>query len=135
MLCPARNGHRNTIKELKPEDHWSFISHLSAQDNLEIQALSMLYKLSGRNNFNAVIKMVKINLRSSFEKSPRAWATTWYKFWQHFKAFIIPIILYQFQKDPFCLIILYDILFYFIPGQEETTFVICCKFRKNLFNL
>ena len=39
--------------------------------------------------------------------------TTCYKFWQHFKAFIIPIILYQFQKDPFCLIILYDILFYF----------------------
>ena len=33
---------------------------------------------------------------------------------QHFKAFIIPIILYQFQKNPFCLIILYDILFYFI---------------------
>ena len=25
--------------------------------------------------------------------------TTCYKFWQHFKAFIIPIILYQFQKD------------------------------------
>ena len=52
--------------------------------------------------------------------------TTRYKFWQHFKAFIIPIILYQFQKDPFCLIILYDILFYFIhvyiaQGQEETT--------------
>ena len=51
--------------------------------------------------------------------------TTWYKFWQQFKAFIVPIILYQFQKDPFCLIILYDILFYFIhvyitPGQEET---------------
>ena len=39
--------------------------------------------------------------------------TTWYKFLQHFKAFIIPIILYQFQKDPFCLIILYDILFLF----------------------
>ena len=62
--------------------------------------------------------------------SPRAWATgqttTWYKFWQHFKAFIIPIILYQFQKDPICLIILYDILFYFIDvyiaqGQEKTT--------------
>ena len=51
--------------------------------------------------------------------------TTWYKFWQHFKAFIIPIILYQFQKDHFCLIILYDILLYFIyvyiaPLQEET---------------
>ena len=29
-------------------------------------------------------------------------------------SFIIPIILYQFQKDPFCLIILYDILFHFI---------------------
>ena len=47
-------------------------------------------------------------------------------FWQHFKAFIISIILYQFQKDPFCLIILYDILFYFIhvyiaPGQGKTT--------------
>ena len=50
---------------------------------------------------------------------------TWYKFWQHFKAFVIPIILYHFQRDPFCLIILYDILFYFkhvyiAPGQEET---------------
>ena len=47
---------------------------------------------------------------------------------QHFKAFLIPIILYQFQKDPFCLIILYNILFYIIhvykaPGQEETTLV------------
>ena len=27
--------------------------------------------------------------------------TTCCKFWQHFKAFIITIILYQFQKDPF----------------------------------
>ena len=34
---------------------------------------------------------------------------TWYRFWQYFKNFIIPIILYQFEKDPFCLIILYDI--------------------------
>ena len=52
--------------------------------------------------------------------------TTWYKIWQHLKAFMIPIIFCQFQKDPFCLIILYDIMFYFIhkyiaPGQEETT--------------
>ena len=52
--------------------------------------------------------------------------TIGYKFC-HFKAFIIPIILYQFQKDPFCLIILCVILFYYIihvdiaPGQEETT--------------
>ena len=53
--------------------------------------------------------------------------TTCYKFWQHFKAFIIPIILcMQLQKDPFCLIILYYILFYFIhvyiaPGQGKRT--------------
>ena len=26
--------------------------------------------------------------------------STWYKFWQHFKAFIISIILYQFRKIP-----------------------------------
>ena len=43
-----------------------------------------------------------------------------------FKAFIIPIILYQFQKERFCLIILYGILFdfkhvYIAPGQGETT--------------
>ena len=55
-------------------------------------------------------------------------ATTWYKLWQHSKAFVIPIILYKFQKNPFCLIILFsfDISFYFIhvyigQGQEETT--------------
>ena len=36
-----------------------------------------------------------------------------YKFWQHFKAFIISIILYQFQKDPFCLIIRF-FLYYFM---------------------
>ena len=70
--------------------------------------------------------MVKVNPGSSFEKSSRAWAYNhWYTFWQHFKASTVPIILYQFQKDPLCLTILYDILFYFIhvhkaPGQEET---------------
>ena len=82
--------------------------------------------------------MVKVNPVSSFEKSPRAW----YKFWQHFKAFIIPIILYQFQKDPFCLTILYDILFYFVhvykaPEQEETTLgdiFFSCK-QKDLITL
>ena len=76
--------------------------------------------------------------------------TTWYKFWQQFKAFSIPIILYQFQKDPFCLIILYDILFYFIhvyiaPGQGETTLgdnffdgsrkITGCMFQNNIFAL
>ena len=55
--------------------------------------------------------------------------TTWYKFWQHFKALIISIILYQFQKDPFCLRLLYMFFFfkfYFIhvyiaQGKAETT--------------
>ena len=46
------------------------------------------------------------------------------------KLFITPIILYQFQKDPFCLIILYVWYMYFVlfhtciyiaPGQVETT--------------
>ena len=46
------------------------------------------------------------------------------------KLLLFPIILYQFQKDPFCLIILYGILYYFThvyiaPGQEETTLTIC----------
>ena len=40
--------------------------------------------------------------------------TNWCKFCQHLKAFIIFIILYQFQKDLFCFVILYDILFRFI---------------------
>ena len=81
-----------------------------------------------RNKFDPVIKIVKVNPGSSFEKKApgNGHTTTWYKFWQHFKAFIIPIILCQFQKDPFCLISLYDRLFYFVhvykaPGQEETT--------------
>ena len=70
---------------------------------------------------------VIISKKKKKKKSPGlGHTTTWYKFWQHFKAFISPIILYQFQKDPFCLIILYDILFYFIhvyigSGQEKTT--------------
>ena len=51
--------------------------------------------------------MVTVNPGSSYEERPRACA-------------------YQFQKDPFRLVILYDILFYFIhlykaPGQEEAT--------------
>ena len=53
-----------------------------------------------RNKFDPVIKMVKVNQGSSFEKKApgHAHTTTWYKFWQHFKAFIIPIILNQFQR-------------------------------------
>ena len=39
-----------------------------------------------RNKFDPVIKMVKVNPGSSIEKSPRH-STTWYKFWQHFKAY------------------------------------------------
>ena len=37
--------------------------------------------------------------------------TTWYKFWQYFKAFIIPNILYQFQEDPF----FYDLIHVYSP--------------------
>ena len=91
--------------------------------NLEIQEHSMLYKLSPyayrsiRNKYDPVIKMVKVNPRSSFEKKApgHGHTTTWYKFWQHFKAFIIPIVLYQFQKDPFWLLpyfIWYFVLFH-----------------------
>ena len=70
--------------------------------------------------------MVTVNPGHHLKKAPGyGHTTTWYKFWQHFKAFIIPIMLYQFQKDSFGLFFLYD-LFYFIhvykaPGQEETT--------------
>ena len=39
--------------------------------------------------------------------------TTWYKFWQHFEAFIIPTILYHVQKDPLCM--------YIASGQEQTS--------------
>ena len=46
--------------------------------------------------------------------SPRSWAYNHFIQGQHFKVFIISIILYQYQKDHYCLIILYDILFYFI---------------------
>ena len=80
----------------------------------------MLFKLSPM--INTVIKNCHGHPGASFDKSPGHGHTiTWYKFWQHF-----PIILYHFKKDPFCLIILYDILFYFIheyiaAGQEETT--------------
>ena len=84
------------------------------------------YKLTLWAFGSGELKKVMVNPGSSFEKKAQ-WhghTTTWYKFWQQFKAFIIPTILYQFQKDSFCLIILYDILFYFIhvyiiPGQEE----------------
>ena len=88
-----------------------------------------------------VIKMVKVNPGSSFEVPGHGHTITWYKFWQHFEVFIIPITLYQFKKDLFCLIILYDILLYFIhvdiaPGQEETTLgdIILCK-QKGLITL
>ena len=59
-----------------------------------------------RNTFDPVIKMVKVNRGPSFEKAPgHGYTTTWYKFWQHFKAFIITIILYHFQRNPIFLII------------------------------
>ena len=91
--------------------------------------------------YRILVRFNSSNQRTNLLCSPATWSwaeretilapwhghtTTCYKFWQHFKVFIIPIILYQFQKDPFWLIILYDILFYFIhvyivPGQGQTT--------------
>ena len=124
-----------TILNEIPGNHWSYIAHLSAEleqtwnyKSTQCSVSCHPYR-SIRNKSDPVIKMVKVNPGSSFEKkSPRhRHTTTWCKSWQHVKAFIIPIILYQFQKDPFCLIILlYDILFYYIhvykaPEQEETT--------------
>ena len=97
-----------------------------------MQAHSMLYKLSTIQKHQEQIWPCHKNGQGQprviiWKKAPgHGHTTTWYKFWQTFKAFIIPTILYQFQKDPFCLIILYDIVFYFIhvykaPGQEETS--------------
>ena len=122
----------------KPEDHWSCIAHKSSHCSIRYHPCRRI-----RNKFDPVIKFVKVNPGSSFEKSPSAWVYNHFvQFWQHFKAFIIPIILYQFKKDPICLIILEHILFYFIhvykaPGQEETTLgdrsytlITGCMFKK-----
>ena len=69
--------------------------------NLEIQEHSMLYNLSSIQKHQEQIWPCHKNGQGH----------GWYKFWQHLKAFIIPIIMYQFQKDSFCLIIiLYGIL-------------------------
>ena len=94
--------------------------------NLEIHEHSMLYKLSTKHQETLfVIKMDKKKGHHLKEAPGYGHTTTWYKFWQHFRAFIFLSFIYQFRKDPFCLIILY-ILFYFLhvytaPGQEETT--------------
>ena len=88
--------------------------------NLEIHEHSKLYKLSPiqkhqETNLPLSLKWSMSTQGHHLNKAPgHGHTTTRYKFWQHFKAFVIPIILYQFQKDPFCLIILYGILFYFI---------------------
>ena len=102
--------------------------------NLEIQEHTVLYKLSPIQKHQKQIWSCHKNGHGQGQPRVIIWkkalghgySTNLNKFWQHFKAFIIPIILYQFQKHPFCLIIVYDILFYFIhvykaPGQEETT--------------
>ena len=98
------------------------------------------------------LRLVKVNPGSSFEKKPPGIKKPQgiaYNHLVHFNAFIIPIILYQFQKDPFCLIILYDILFYYYmyikhPGKRKQpwgtmflmqakgfiTLIIGCMFQK-----
>ena len=108
-------------KKLKPGPLVRF-AHLSAEDMLNYQHQEQIWPChkNGQGQPRVII----------WKKAPGHGHTiTWYKFWQHFIAFIIPIILYQFQKDPFCFIICYDILFYFIheykaPRQEETTLVL-----------
>ena len=68
------------------------------------------YLVLGRERDFALLHNFKLYMASWHRQT-----YIWYKFWQHLKAFIIFIILYQFQKDPFCLIVfIYDILFYFI---------------------
>ena len=110
-------------KKLKPEDHWSCIAHLSAEDMLNwkyMSTLIVLYMLSPIQKHHETNSTLSQKWQWStqghhLKKAPgHGHTTTWCKFWHNFKAFIIPIILYQFQKDPCCFIILYDILFYFI---------------------
>ena len=91
--------------KIEPEDQWSCNAHLTP-------GLGQGERFVLFHNFKHAY-------------SSRAWA------YNHlvqvlaaFKAFIISIILYQFQKIPFASLF-YDILFYFIhvyiaPGQGET---------------
>ena len=80
-----------------------------------------------RNKLDPVIKWSRSTQGHYLKKAPgHGHTTTWYKFWQHFKGFIIPIILYQSRKIP--LASLFYIIFFFFffihvykaPGYEET---------------
>ena len=86
--------------------------------HLEIHEHSMFYKLSPiQKDLDQIWSCHKKKWSRStkghhLKKAPvHGHTATCYKFWHHFKAFIILNILYQSQKDPFCLIILYDICF------------------------
>ena len=95
--------------------------------------------------------MVKVNPGSSFEKSPRH-TTTWYKFWQHFKALNTLITGCMFQKIALPSDFMH-IFSWFLHVQSPwagagavnpleqkfwcqqeglITIVICWKFKKNL---
>ena len=135
-------------KEVEHEDHWSCIAHLSAENMLKsvvIEEKKLNQRTTGPVSLTWVLRICWIRTNLEIQEHSKLYklgqpmviiwkkatrhrhtGTTWYQFWQHFKAFIIPNILYPFQKDPFCLIILDDIFLYFIhvyiaPGQEETT--------------
>ena len=91
-----------TVNQLRPPDTWSWHG-----DILHFFTISNMYIAPGHVH------------------TTTWYTTTWYKFWGHFNAFIISIILYQFKKDPFCLIIFYFVLFHtciYIPRPRgETT--------------
>ena len=80
---PQQGLHKQTLSQIKPEDHWSCITHLSAEDMLK----------------SAVIEEKK------FKHSP----------WAGADNSLRPKILCQ--------------------QEGLITMVICCKFKKNLFNL
>ena len=78
-----------TVNQLRPPDTWSWHG-----DILHFFTISNMYIAPGHVH------------------TTTWYTTTWYKFWGHFNAFIISIILYQFKEEPFCLIIFYFVLFH-----------------------
>ena len=89
----------------KPEDHWSCIAHLSAEDMLK----------------SAVIEEKK------FKHSPWARADNplWPKFWFQQEGLISMVICCKFKKNPFNLLTLYtsfhDLINGYAAGQGQTT--------------
>ena len=97
----------------KPEDHWSCIAHLSAEENAELEQLWKFKSTqcsischpyrSIKNKFDAVIKMIKVNPGSSFEKKNpgHGHTTTWYKSSRLLKPLLFPSVCTSFRKIAF----------------------------------